>query len=308
MYDAIILMCPCLMSESEKEAFFVSMCMSNIDILTGDRNNSGYQKLSQCRGVYVSYQAGRQTFKIQFSLHKYYNFLHSNEFQNYSDFSPVQAIESYKNLIEWLPFLVDSTVVYYEYGLNIQLSANVSNYLCELDCIMYGNRKMRVLESFRHKEYKLYSTNSDTTKRAAYIFYDKTEESKPHCPEMTLRVEKKCLRQNREIRFNELFELQQIEHVKRELQKNFVENLQYKSYQVHKGSAKDRELREMKMKYGEKTLEKIEEMRQSGAINRLQLCRMKKRFYEIEKEEIETKISPKSVEMREKIDKKLKKL
>lgn len=310
MYDTIVVLFPCFLSDLEKEAFFGRFLMSNVDGFTGSRNNAGYQKLEQCRGVYLSYNNSNNTIKMQVSLHKYYNNIQGKGQINYNDFSRLQSKMAYSSLCDFLG-LDGGKVLYYEYGINIQMNADVSEYLRELSHIEYGKRNVRILESFKHREYKMYSTNSDSSKRSAYIFYDKSEESKPFCPLLTMRIEKKCLRQNEETQFSGLFEDLFLCQVLSDFEKSFLSRLKYKEYQIQTGTCKDVQVKNMILQYGKEGIfAEIDRMRVNAELNRLQYFRLKEKVkFILEKgEQIKVKISAKSMEMREKIAEKIKKM
>lgn len=310
MYDTIIVKFPFMQSDLEKEAFFSRFLMSNYDGFTGDRNNGGYQKLEQCRGVFLSYNNSMNTIKMQLSLHKYYNSIQGLGQINFNDFTRVEAKKAFDSLSDFLG-LDGGKVLYYEYGINIQMTGDVSEYLRELSHIEYGKRNVRILESFKHREYKMYSTNSDLSKRSAYIFYDKSEESKPFCPVMTMRIEKKCLRQNNYIQFCELFEDDFLSQVLNDFSNNFLSRLKYKEYQIQIGTSKDIQVKNMILEYGkEGVFDELSRMRSNGEINRLQYFRLKEKIKTnlALGSEIKVKISAKAVEMRQKIEEKIKKM
>lgn len=302
---------------SENIDFKKRFSMYNENPHKGTYNNAGYEKLYQNGGLYVKYNSPQgkipSHYVVSFSLHKYYELRNGGGLYNYTQFSRENAIKAYEMSVKEYPFLENAKIIRYEAGVNVALSDNPSEYMKELDYIAYGKRKIRIIESAKHKEYKVFSSHSTNNIRSTYIFYDKTEESKDiNCPEDLLRCEKKYVRLSETIYYNQgkegIFSDLYLSAVLTDLQNSLVKNLNYQQKVVKSGTKNEYLLQKMIVEHGENAKNELQKMYKNGEITKTDYYRQKKKIEEIEakKEKIVVKNRPLANEMREKIEKTLK--
>lgn len=292
--------------------------MYNENYNKGTYNNAGYEKLYQNGGLYVKYNPQSKIpshYIVSFSLHKYYELRNGGGLQNYTQFSRENAQKAYEMSVKEYPFLENAKILRYEAGVNVALSDNPSEYMKELDYIAYGKRKIRIIESSKHKEYKVFSSHSTNNIRSTYIFYDKTEESQDiNCPKDLLRCEKKYIRLSETIYYNQgkegIFSDLYLAAVLMDLQNSLVKNLNYQQKVVKSGTKNEYLLQKMIVEYGENAQNELQKMYKNGEITKTDYYRQKKKIQEIQakKEKIVVKNRPFANEMREKIEKTLKSL
>lgn len=291
--------------------------MYNENVKTGAYNNSGYQKLVQNRGVFLSYvpQSGNINahYIIQFSAHKFWNCWKIKQLQNYNTFTIKDLLETWVEFQAFVPFeLTGAKVQGFEAGANVEMCKNPSDYMRQISHIQIGKREIRIIENPKYKEYKNYTSHADRDKRAVYSFYDKTEESKPFAPQNLLRIEKKYIRMAENPLLAEIFEQNYIQAIKTDLQNSFVKNLHYQKKMVQEKGVNDADFHLLKLMqiHGENIKTEIKRQKENAEISRLKYYRLLERLEKLQK------VGPgplmvemqESREMREKIAEKLKNL
>lgn len=311
MYDNIQL----IIYMSENQLLRDKFSMKNENLSKGTYNNAGYENLVQNGGLYIKYEPSPSHYIVSFSLHKYYCLRNGIGLENYTHFSCSDVKNAYQMSILEYPFLQDAKIVRYEVGINVEMSANPSDYMRELDYIAYGKRKIRIIESPKHKEYKVFQSHSSNTIRSTYIFYDKMEESKnSNCPINLLRCEKKYTRLSEKVYYNDgnegLFSELYMQSLVSDLHSSFVRNLYFHQKVVKSGSKNDYLMQKMLVEFGENAQGELQKMYKNGEITKTDYYRQRKKMKEIgeKKEKIVTKNRPYALEMREKIEKKIKML
>ena len=291
--------------------------MYNENIKIGSYNNSGYQKLVQNRGVFLSYipQSGNINahYIIQFSAHKFWNCWKIKTLQNYNTFTIKDLLETWVEFQVFIPFsLVGAKVQGFEAGANVEMCKNPSDYMRQISHIQIGKRQIRIIENPKYKEYKNYTSHADRDRRAVYSFYDKSEESKPFAPVNLLRIEKKYIRMAENPLLVEIFEQNYIQAIKTDLQNSFVKNLHYQQKMVQQKGVNDADFRLLQLMaaHGENIKTEIKRQKENGEISRLKYYRLLERLDKLQKSGPGTLMveMQESKEMREKIAQKLKNL
>lgn len=304
---------------SENIALKQRFSMYNENLNKGTYNNAGYEKLYQNGGLYVKYNPPQGKipahYIVSFSLHKYYELRIGGGLQNYTQFCREKVIKAYEMSIKEYPFLENAKILRYEAGVNVELSENPSEYMKELDYISYGKRKIRIIESAKHKEYKVFSSHSTNNIRSTYIFYDKSEESMDtNCPKNLLRAEKKYIRLSETIYYNQgkegIFSDIYMLATLADLQNSFVKNCHYQQKVVKSGTKNEYLLQKMIVEHGNNVQNELQKMYKNGEITKTDYYRQRKKIQEIQEknDKIVVKNRPFANEMREKIEKTLKKL
>lgn len=318
MYDNIkIIQYTENISDLDKQVVKERFSMYNENLKTGAYNNSGYQKLIQNRGVFISFVplSGNINahYIIQFSAHKFWNCWKIRALQNYNTFTISDLLETYEEFKQFIPFTLDGAKVQaFEAGANIEMSKNPSDYMRQLSHIQIGKREIRIIENPKYKEFKNYTSHFSTNKRAVYSFYDKTEESKPFAPANLLRVEKKYIRMAENPLLSEIFDIEYIKAIKKDLETSFVKNLNYKKNVVQEKGVNDNEIRLYNLieKHAENAENELLRMKNNAEITRLKYYRLIEKMKQIrEKKDKYILIEHREThEMRENIEKTLKML
>lgn len=294
--------------------------MKNENLNKGTCNNSGYSKLNQNKGLYISYFPTSGTLPehiiLQFSIHKFYNAINGRKLQNYDLFTCENAKEAFLQMLDFFPIdIKGAKIINYEVGLNLEMTKNPSDFMREITHIQQGKRIIRIIESHLQKEYKMFCSHSDQDKRAVYVFYDKTEESKPFAPANILRCEKKYNRLHQDVFFdniaeNSLFDDNFMIATKTDMRKAFVDNLCYVLRPVkEKGISKnDIIISEMIKKYGiDGTYNELKKQKQEKELGRVEYYRQKDRvkMYLENEKEIKTSVRNEAQMLKKEIQKKL---
>jgi len=243
MYDHIRIKLPYPFNNNKEKSLFCDRFgMFTRDDKKGICHNKGYENLTQNRGIYMRLEtAGTSgSLGLSFSLHKLYNSFKGKGLCNYNAFSFAQANEASGLVSELLGIDLSKAVVKkYEVGMNIITRQPPDDYMKQLDMIEVKNRKMRILEDVRQKEYKQYSTHKDRHKRIIYIFYNKTFEArsklkqkdkKEAVPDNIMRIEIDYHRPIGKVYFSDLFSPVFQFKAKEEFKQKFIENLRFKEY------------------------------------------------------------------------------
>jgi hypothetical protein len=275
-------------SNLDKEAVKQRFLMYNEDSKSGAYSNSKYQKLLQNRGVFMSYVPHTANIKehyiIQLSAHKFWNCWKVKSLQNYNIFRIKDLLDMWCELQLFIPFsLIGAKVQSFEAGLNVGMCKNPSDYMRLISHIKIGKREIRIIENPKYKEFKNYTSHADRDKRAVYSFYDKSEESKPFAPQNLLRIEKKYIRMVENPLLLDIFHIDYINAVKKDLQNSFVNNLNYQQNMVQQKGVNDADYHLLKLMliHGDNIKIEIRRQKDNLEISRLKYYRLLARLEKI---------------------------
>ncbi len=207
---------------------------------SGKYRSGTARNLKQGKGVFVKLDmqtAGKGTVRVECSLHKLYNEITTGNRQNWNDFDFGKAREAAEYLSGFVGLDISrADVVSYEIGINVQTTQPPEVYLRQLECIVVNCREIRIMEDPKYKEYKQFTTNKSKYKRIVYVFYDKTHEQRGksgggNVPDNILRIEMKCKRTDKGLKFCTLFDTDFQNEVLADFAFKIVDCLKYKSQQ-----------------------------------------------------------------------------
>jgi len=161
-------------------------------------HNQQNSNLKQNFGIYIKIDSEKRTY-FELSLHKFFNLITQKDVHNYNDFDFRDANIAFEMLENLLELPIDNAKVYfYEYGLNLVMNEKPVKYSIDAVSVRIGRKPKPFTWDIRQKKDKLTSTEKSKNIRTAYIFYDKTFESKENgfsdVPDNLLRLEIKHLR------------------------------------------------------------------------------------------------------------------
>lgn len=239
MYDNIKIRFEYPFTDSELMEFCSRHNLEHIEG-SGKYRSGTARNLKQGKGVFVKLDMqaeGKGTVRVECSLHKLYNEITTGNRQNWNDFDFGKAREAAEYLSGFVGLDISrADVVSYEVGINVQTTQPPEVYLRQLECIVVKFREIRIMEDPKFKEYKQYTTNKSKDKRIVYVFYDKTHEQRSksgggNVPDNILRIEMKCKRTDKGLKFCTLFETGFQKEVLADFAFKIVDCLKYQSQQ-----------------------------------------------------------------------------
>jgi hypothetical protein len=292
MYDNIKAKKPVsLISVTELEHIKTVFCCSTTTKNCGFNNSDTFKHSSL--GVYISFDSS--FLHISFSLHKFYNFVTGAGRSNYSVFSREDVGVAVSLFVSHFEIdLFGFLVVSYECGFNFVCAMPPSTYFKELDYILYGNRRIRIIENPHYKEYLSYSTHSDKDKRAVYVFYNKYEECGRVCKKNSVRVEKKYRRVS--IPLPDLFKKSFLDSCYSDICDIFLHKLFYKEYASL--SKSKHYVHSFAVLGIDSAIELLNVMRQNNELTTLQYFRLKKSVIDFDFSSVSYYERPASIEFR----------
>ena len=239
MYDNIKIRFEYPFTDSELMEFCSRHNLEHIEG-SGKYRSGTARNLKQGKGVFVKLDmqtAGKGTVRVECSLHKLYNEITTGNRQNWNDFDFGKAREAAEYLSGFVGLDISrADVVSYEIGINVQTTQPPEVYLRQLECIVVKFREIRIMEDPKYKEYKQFTTNKSKDKRIVYVFYDKTHEQRGksgggNVPDNILRIEMKCKRTDKGLKFCTLFDTDFQNEVLADFAFKIVDCLKYQSQQ-----------------------------------------------------------------------------
>ncbi len=248
MIDGINLKVPNNLNDIEFETF----CKTFLLYKTNNKSysffhNKGNQNLKQCSGIYIKTEENKngKFITFDFSLHKFYNYQTKNQYINFDDFTFENVREAIFILQDFLKLdLLNATVIFWEFGLNIQTARPPQDYMTDLISVNVRNRKVFTWD-IKYKKYTLYSTENRKGKRKVYVIYDKTAESKDKdktAPDNTLRVEIKHREDRIKLKLKEFLNKDFQNKCKVEFRNAFINKLEIKKYPLEQFTITEKEV------------------------------------------------------------------
>jgi|GEM_PF-1325537 len=133
-------------------------------------------------GMYITVQTDKEIITIEGSLHKYFNKINHDEFENYSNnFTITDMLKTVENLSKNTNInLKTANVTSLEIGLNFYVCKQPAQYMALIKNIRPKgkNEPFKIKENPKHKEGTEITTNMHKRRRKYYRIYDKINELK----------------------------------------------------------------------------------------------------------------------------------